>query len=94
MMKPGIRMGFPLNARGLHNETTKSPPQILNLGKISSHRAMKFVSFPAMIPNEILKVAKPAPETKLVDLDDDFNEPLGERQPEANDAIVCEGGCQ
>ena len=39
-------------------------------------------------------VTKPAPETKSVDLDDDFNEPLGERQPEANDAIVCEGGCQ
>jgi hypothetical protein len=28
------------------------------------------------------------------DPDDDFNEPLGERQPGANDAIVCEGGCQ
>ncbi len=28
------------------------------------------------------------------DTDDDFNEPLGERQPGANDAIVCEGGCQ
>jgi hypothetical protein len=26
--------------------------------------------------------------------DDDFDEPLGDRQPEANDAIVCEGGCQ
>lgn len=55
---------------------------------------MKFVSFPAMNPDETPTVAKPAPETKPVDLDDDFNEPLGERQPEANDAIVCEGGCQ
>lgn len=33
------------------------------------------------------------PETSAVN-DDDFDEPLGERQPEANDAIVCEGGCQ
>jgi hypothetical protein len=55
---------------------------------------MKFVSSPAMNPDEIPTVAKPASETKPVDLDDDFNEPLGERQPEANDAIVCEGGCQ
>jgi hypothetical protein len=55
---------------------------------------MKFVSFPAMNPDKIPTVTEPAPETKPVDLDDDFNEPLGERQPEANDAIVCEGGCQ
>jgi len=34
------------------------------------------------------------PVTTPVDPDDDFNEPLGERQPGANDAIVCEGGCQ
>ncbi len=33
------------------------------------------------------------PETTSVS-DDDFDEPLGERQPDANDAIVCEGGCQ
>jgi hypothetical protein len=33
--------------------------------------------------------------TVPADLDyDDFNEPLGERQLGANDAIVCEGGCQ
>jgi hypothetical protein len=63
-------------------------------GKISSRRAMKFASCSAMNPDEIPTVAKPAPDTKPVDLDDDFNEPLGERQPEANDAIVCEGGCQ
>lgn len=25
---------------------------------------------------------------------DDLDEPLGERQPDADDAIVCEGGCQ
>ena len=32
--------------------------------------------------------------TVPADPDDDFNESLGERQPGANDAIVCEGGCQ
>lgn len=47
-----------------------------------------------MNPDENLPVANTAPESKPVDQDDDFNEPLGERQPEANDAIVCEGGCQ
>lgn len=55
---------------------------------------MEFVFSLAMNPDETSTVAKPASETKPVDLDDDFNEPLGERQPEANDAIVCEGGCQ
>lgn len=39
-------------------------------------------------------VAPTVPPTVPADPDDDFNEPLGERQPEANDAIVCEGGCQ
>ncbi len=33
------------------------------------------------------------PEEPIV-IEDDFDEPLGERQPDANDAIVCEGGCQ
>lgn len=32
---------------------------------------------------------KPAP-----DLDDDLDEPLGERQPEVNEVIVCAGGCE
>ena len=31
---------------------------------------------------------------EIDELDDDFNEPLGERQPEVNDVIVCEGGCE
>jgi hypothetical protein len=37
---------------------------------------------------------KPSPPDKTAENDDDLDEPLGERQPEANDAIVCEGGCQ
>lgn len=37
---------------------------------------------------------KPTPPENTVVCDDDLDEPLGERQPEANDAIVCEGGCQ
>jgi hypothetical protein len=37
---------------------------------------------------------KPIPPENIVASDDDMDEPLGERQPEANDAIVCEGGCQ
>ena len=40
------------------------------------------------------KVSPTAKPTISDDPDDDFNEPLGERQPGANDAIVCEGGCQ
>ena len=36
----------------------------------------------------------PAKPTIPVDPDDDLNEPLGERQPDANNAIVCEGGCE
>jgi hypothetical protein len=55
---------------------------------------MNFVSFSAMNPDEIPTVAKPAPEKKPVDLDDDFNEPLTKRQQGANDGIVCEGGCE
>lgn len=47
-----------------------------------------------MNPDETQPVANPAPAPKAADPDDDFNEPLGERQPDANDAIVCEGGCQ
>jgi hypothetical protein len=62
--------------------------------EISSHPFHGFVSSSIMNPDENLPVANPAPESKPVDQDDDFNEPLGERQPEANDAIVCEGGCQ
>lgn len=37
---------------------------------------------------------KPTPPENTTGCDDDLDEPLGERQPEANDAIVCEGGCQ
>jgi hypothetical protein len=37
---------------------------------------------------------KPTLPDKKSENDDDLDEPLGERQPEANDAIVCEGGCQ
>lgn len=37
---------------------------------------------------------KPTSPDKTSENDDDLDEPLGERQPEANDAIVCEGGCQ
>lgn len=54
-----------------------------------------------MIPEKDAATQKPVPAvaptkppTVPADPDDDFNEPLGERQPEANDAIVCEGGCQ
>jgi len=34
----------------------------------------------------------PAPE--VADIEDEFDEPLGERQPEVNDVIVCAGGCE
>ena len=37
---------------------------------------------------------KPTWADKIAEIDDDLDEPLGERQPEANEAIVCEGGCQ
>lgn len=37
---------------------------------------------------------KPTPPDKPAEVDEDLDEPLGERQLEANDAIVCEGGCQ
>jgi hypothetical protein len=37
---------------------------------------------------------KSTPPEITTENDDDLDEPLGERQPEANDAIVCEGGCQ
>lgn len=53
-----------------------------------------------MLPEKDEAAQDPAPVTipasvKVpADPDDDFNEPLGERQPDANDAIVCEGGCQ
>lgn len=40
------------------------------------------------------KVSPTAKPTIPDDPDDDFSEPLGELQPDANDAIVCEGGCQ
>lgn len=38
--------------------------------------------------------SKPTPPDMTAKNDDDLDEPLGERQPEANDAFVCEGGCQ
>ena len=55
-----------------------------------------------MFPEKDEATQEPAPVTiptysvtvPAADPDDDFNEPLGERQPGANDAIVCEGGCQ
>ncbi len=54
-----------------------------------------------MFPEKDEATQKPVPViipassvTVPADLDDDFDEPLGERQPDANDAIVCEGGCQ
>ena len=47
-----------------------------------------------MHPDEIKPTPPATSESKPADSDDDFNETLGERQPEANDAIVCEGGCQ
>ena len=53
---------------------------------------MKFVSFPAM--NLDKTIPAPVPKPELRDEDDDFNEPLGERQRGANDGIVCEGGCE
>ena len=38
---------------------------------------------------------KPDEEEKpAADIDDEFDEPLGERQPEVNDVIVCAGGCE
>jgi hypothetical protein len=47
------------------------------------------IACPAMDPAN-----KPTQPNKTSENDDDLDEPLGERQPEANDAIVCEGGCQ
>jgi hypothetical protein len=54
-----------------------------------------------MFPEKNEATQEPAPVTITTssvtvpaDPDDDFNEPLGERQPGANDPIVCEGGCQ
>jgi len=54
-----------------------------------------------MFPEKDEATLEPAPVTipassvtVPADPDDDFNESLGERQPGANDAIVCEGGCQ
>ena len=59
------------------------------------------VRFLSMFPERDEAAQEPAsikipadPVTIPADPDDDFNEPLGERQPGANDAIVCEGGCQ
>jgi hypothetical protein len=37
---------------------------------------------------------KPTPPENTVASDDDLDEPLGERQPEANDVIICAGGCE
>lgn len=37
---------------------------------------------------------KTTPPDKSAENDDDLDEPLGERQLEANDGIVCEGGCE
>lgn len=48
----------------------------------------------SMSPEKDEPAQKPAPVIIPANPDDDFNEPLGERQPGANDAIVCEGGCQ
>jgi hypothetical protein len=54
-----------------------------------------------MFPEKDKTTQEPAPVTipassvtVPADPDDDFNESLGERQPGANDAIVCEDGCQ
>ena len=54
-----------------------------------------------MFPEKDEATQEPAPVTipassvtVPADPDDDFNESLRERQPGANDAIVCEGGCQ
>ena len=54
-----------------------------------------------MFPEKDEPTQEPAPVTipasfvtVRADPDDDFNESLGDRQPGANDAIVCEGGCQ
>ncbi|MFN4872547.1 MAG: hypothetical protein ACK40T_12310 [Akkermansiaceae bacterium] len=40
------------------------------------------------------KTTPPEKPEETIVIEDDFDEPLGERQPDANDAIVCEGGCQ
>ena len=40
------------------------------------------------------KTTPPEKPEVSTEIEDDFDEPLGERQPDANDAIVCEGGCQ
>lgn len=50
---------------------------------------------PAPVTIPAASVTVPAASVTVpADPDDDFNESLGERQPGANDAIVCEGGCQ
>lgn len=81
------------------------PFSLVQFGEIPSPAATKSVPclpmFP-MFPEKDEATQEPAPVTiptysvtvPAADPDDDFNEPLGERQPGANDAIVCEGGCQ
>jgi hypothetical protein len=66
-----------------------SPPAAISVKSLSmSPEKDKSAQEPASIKSPASSVTVPA------DPDDDFNEPLGERQPDANDAIVCEGGCQ
>jgi hypothetical protein len=44
---------------------------------------------------ELFSMEKTVEEEKpAADIEDDFDEPLGERQPEVNGVIVCEGGCE
>jgi hypothetical protein len=81
-----------------HNTKHGGSGKFLNFGEISCEISLPGadnpVSLQIVISDEIPLIPKPAPELKPADPDDDFNEPLGERQPEANDAIICEGGCQ
>ena len=50
----------------------------------------EFLEMLALLPMET-----PDDEEKpAADIADEFDEPLGERQPEVNDVIVCAGGCE
>jgi hypothetical protein len=67
----------------------------LRLPNFSHRPEHKFpVGSKDMHPDEVKPTPPVTPKSKSADSDDDFNETLGERQPETNDAIVCEGGCQ
>lgn len=88
--------------RSLTPHACRAAAEFFKLGEIPSSPTAKSVTCLTMFPEKDKATQEPAPVTiptssvtvPAADPDDDFNEPLGERQPGANDAIVCEGGCQ